>query len=510
MRGAWVLVALAGLCGLGERAVACGLQGAGDLGELKKALRDPWPDTRRRAVRKLVKVGSEKAWELVLEALEDRDPQVADEAQLALAEIRMPRVMARLLGRQGLRGGKDRVRVRIAEALGRMDVSVDGVDLVRVFDPREVELTRYALWSLERLVGSGHLVGDREALARKVEGLLRPGRDPLLRADALAALEALSAKRAERHLRVGFEDREPEVRTAALVLWCARDAPDGFGIAERLSADPDPRVRRTAIEELARFGNRSALEVLVERLGQEPRRRLVERLVSALQGLSGMRYRADPRPWLDLLRRLPADWRAEPPVPDESSAEQRTVSGLAGLPLRSDRLCLLVDFSGSLWAERSEGRSRKQLLDVEIRRLLESLPSDSEFNLMPYASQPEPWSESLVPAKPRAVSAAAAKFESCTLTGRGNFWDAALLAMADPRVDSLVVVTDGAPTGGAHWNLDLMFELLVWESRWRPVAVDAVLVDASPGLRKHWAGLAERTGGTLTSVDFGASEAGER
>ena len=83
-------------------------------------------------------------------------------------------------------------------------------------------------------------------------------------------------------------------------------------------------------------------------------------------------------------------------------------------------------------------------------------------------------------------------------------------ALADPRVDSLVVVTDGAPTGGAHWNLDLMFELLVWETRWRPVAVDAVLVDASARLREHWAGLAERTGGTCTSVEFGESEAGER
>lgn len=505
------MVGMAGLCGLGERAVACGMQGAPDLGELEKALRNPWPDTRRRAVRKLVGVGSEKAWKLVLEALEDRDPQVADEAQLALAEIRMPRVMARLLGRDGLRGGKDRVRVRIAEALGRMNMSVEGVALVRVFDPREVELTRYALWSLERLVGTGHLIGDRDALARKVEGLLRPGRDPLLRADALAALEALSPKRAERHLRLGFEDREPEVRTAALVLWCAREAPDAFGIAERLAGDPNPRVRRTAIGELARFENRSALEVLVERLGQEPRRRLVERLVDVLQDLTGLRYRADPRPWQDVLRRLPADWRAEkPPVPEESSAGQRTISGLASLPLRSDRLCLLVDFSGSLWAERSEGRSRKELLDVEIRRLLESLPSDSEFNLMPYASQPQPWSDSLVRAKPQAVRAAAREFESCTLTGRGNFWDAALLAMDDPRVDTLVVVTDGAPTGGAHWNLDLMFELLVWESRWRPVAVDAVLVDASPRLRKHWASLAERTGGTCTSVEFGASEAGER
>ena len=202
--------------------------------------------------------------------------------------------------------------------------------------------------------------------------------------------------------------------------------------------------------------------------------------------------------------------RADPaPESNQPASEQRTVSGLAGLPIRSDRLCLLVDFSGSLWAERKDGRARKELLDVEIRRLLESLPSDSEFNLMPYASQPRPWSESLVQAKPRAVRAAALEFESCKLTGRGNFWDAALLAMADPRVDSLVVVTDGAPTGGAHWNLGLMFELLVWESRWRPVAVDAVLVDASERLRKHWANLAQRTGGTCTSVDFGDSEAGQ-
>jgi len=55
-----------------------------------------------------------------------------------------------------------------------------------------------------------------------------------------------------------------------------------------------------------------------------------------------------------------------------------------------------------------------------------------------------------VPASKRNVRAALKFFEDCHERGRGNFYDAALLALSDPEVDTLVVLTDGEPTGGTH------------------------------------------------------------
>ena len=97
---------------------------------------------------------------------------------------------------------------------------------------------------------------------------------------------------------------------------------------------------------------------------------------------------------------------------------------------------------------------------------------------------------------------ALAEFEGSRLTGKGNVWDALLVVLADPAVDTVLIVTDGAPTGGHRWDLDLMAELIERERRWSGVAISSVLVDSSKQLQKRWATIAERTGGTSIAVAF--------
>ena len=77
-----------------------------------------------------------------------------------------------------------------------------------------------------------------------------------------------------------------------------------------------------------------------------------------------------------------------------------------------------------------------------------------------------------------------------------------MLAMADERLDTICVLTDGAPTGGHHWNLELMVALLLERNRFRRIAFDSILVDASPGLQKHWQELARKSGGRSIVVSF--------
>jgi len=175
---------------------------------------------------------------------------------------------------------------------------------------------------------------------------------------------------------------------------------------------------------------------------------------------------------------------------------------LSNLRPSTDRVSILVDLSGSVWMERQGGFSRKQLLDVELRSLLESLPRTVFFNLIPYATRPDPYQERQVLATPKAVRQAWKQFDSCRLSGRGDVWSAAQLALEDPGLASLLVITDGMPTGGEHAQMDLLVPLLEWECRWRGIVVDSVLIDSSQRLQRHWSDLAQRTGGRMTPVHF--------
>jgi hypothetical protein len=271
-----------------------------------------------------------------------------------------------------------------------------------------------------------------------------------------------------------------------------------------LAADESAGVRRVALEGLGTLHSRGATAVLVGRLSVENEERTLLRVVELLQGLSGLKYRRDPRPWNDWLRALPSDWNGQPtraPAAGGEDPANRTVA-LAGLPLVSKRVAILIDLSGSIWNVRPDGKTRKEIVDAKLREALEALPSDTRFNLIPYTGTPLPWKASLVPATPANVRAAAGWFAACKANGSGNFWDAALLALADPEVDTLTVLFDGAPTGGTRHRLELIVPLFLELDQARRVAVDLILVDASRRLQGLWKELSDGTGGRLLAVSF--------
>ena len=472
--------------------------------DIEKRMRSSFPDARTTAVRKAAKHGTEEAWELVVRALEDPEPQVADEAQVRLALIVDDDILTGLYGRDGLRSKDEWVRLRVAEALGRMTRYVDGRALVKAISPRDPEVARALCWSLERLARAEYLDGDPLALTKKLEPCLRARHQPLVRAAALSAVVALRGSEAEEVVATGLEDRAREVRCAALAALVEVRGARAFGALASAAADPEPAVRAQAVDEFERVGTRPCVVALVDRLELEERAALTWRIVAALQRLTGMRYRRDPRPWRLFATNLPADWtRADA---DAAEVQGSPTVALAGLPVLSDRVAFLVDFSGSLWEHKVGERTRKEILDERVRAVLEALPEDTEFNVIPYTRDPLPWADELVRARPKDVRKAVDFFEDCSARGPGNFFDAALLALADPRVDTIVALTDGAPTGGRRYHLPLMVALLEEETRYRKVAFDSILIDASRRLELRWEDLAARTKGRSISIELATDD----
>ena len=168
----------------------------------------------------------------------------------------------------------------------------------------------------------------------------------------------------------------------------------------------------------------------------------------------------------------------------------------------SKRLAFLIDLSGSIWIEREGRGTRKQVVDVELARALEGLPADAAFNLIPFTGEPLPWSDRLVPATRSNVRRAVRWFEECRESGTGNVWDALMLALADPELDTAVVLTDGAPTGGRRFHLDLLPALFAERNATRKVTVDVLLVGAARKLQERWDALARASGGRMLALDL--------
>lgn len=470
------------------------------IDELEIALGDEDRALRRRAVRDLAGLGGREAWQLVIGALTDPEGEVADEAQFQLARMDEERLLRDLLGRAGLGSRDPLVRRRAAEVFGRFGAEVDGNDLLGRYSRRDPEMSETLLWSIERLARAGRLGGDLAKCGRTLAKLARQGGRPRVRAQALCALAEVDRSQLQSLLPKLVKAKEHELRVA--VLDCvARGGPEtALEFAAHLRDDLHTGVRLAALEAIAAVGTKRSLELLLERLEGEQRLRLRVACAELLQQLSARKHKLDPRPWRLWISGLPDDWTVADRVGRQ--AEVGGTASLAGLPILSDRVCFLIDFSGSLWYERDGRPPRKGKVDALLRAALPRLSADTEFNIIPYTAVPHPWREALVPATQRNVMAALADFEANREKGSGNVFDAVALALTDRRVDRIVILTDGAPTGGARWKLELMMPLLEQAARFDRVTYDAIVVDARPGLRKHWTRLAQATGGRAVAVEL--------
>ncbi len=473
--------------------------GEAGLRELEAQLAQGDPAHRRRAVRDLAQLGGREAFELVVGALADEAGEVGDEAQLRLAELDAPVLLRGLLGKRGLGSPDEWTRQRVAESFGRMSLDVACEDLVLAVSRKDERCAELLLWSVERRALGGRLEGDAGRCARELARLTERRGSPRLRAGALCALAAVDRAAALERARGFLREREPVLRSAGLEVLCQDPGSAALAACRSLIEDPEPSVRTAALVGLAGLGTLEAAALLIERLEAEPRQRVAARALAALQDLSGLKHRADPRPWRLWWSQQESGFT---PARAGATTEPRTSAALAGLPVLSDRLALLIDFSGSLWYEREGRPARKGKVDELLRETLPRLGEATWFNLIPYTKVPHPWRPELVAASPRNVRAALMDFERAKMRGSGNVFDAALLALEDPRVDTLLIFTDGAPTGGRHWNLELMVPLLEQAARWRHIAFDAVLVDTPPGLARRWEELSRRTGGLARRVDL--------
>ena len=488
--------------------------GVQDLARLAEGLDSTKPRVRHGAVDALADVGTTEAWSIILDrGLVDGNSRVADSAQLRLGAAPVtPELLELLETRAGLGSRKAICRVRVAQALGTMPGEVPARLFERALKDKEPEVRAALVGAVEqRSVSAGASISgsdaDHKRLVKALDRVATRDRDSRTRAAGLLALVAFAEAEGvgEEEARGASADalgsEDPLVVSAAIQTAAeGLDAEDLEAILWAKRGGHAPFM--AAVAALEARADRESARLLIRRLGDEGaplRPAAAWGIVRALRQVSGLSIAGSAARWENWAAGLP-EGKITPVERRPTTDDGPTTTALYGLKIRGDRVAFLVDMSGSMWVDH-KGAPRKEAVDVELARALRALPPTARFDLVPYSKNPAPWKGELVDATPKNVEKAVKAFRGCGLKGVGDLWGALESVLVDPEVDTVVILTDGAPSGGDRWDIELMGRLLGEEKRLRHVDIQMVLFGSSKGLKRRWAEVVDALGGTVLSID---------
>lgn len=282
------------------------------------------------------------------------------------------------------------------------------------------------------------------------------------------------------------EDPEPELRVAALEAFAEGPAEEGLAPLLAACADPCWSVRLTAWRGLGRLREPAAVPPLIAALGRE-RGRLRDEAGAALSAITGVGLPPDPERW-------EAWWRSErdrfrvPPRPAAAGrAPEESVARFSSIPIRSERVAFVLDRSASMMdpLERDGAVTKGDLVEAELEAALRRLPAEARFLLVAFGTEAVAFAPRPVPAP--AAGRALAWFRKRRPEGRTNLHAGLALALGCEEVDTIFVLTDGAPSAGEHRGRGEVLRETARLNRWRKAVIHAVEVGAEATGRR-WEG----------------------
>jgi len=468
-----------------------------DLAAVKRLLEAEDPSARAAAVRRLAAFEGRAATGLLLDCLDDDHPYVRRAAAGVLgtvAEGSRPRLV-RDLGR--LHAPRARAEACRALALWADATGRDGL-LARLED-RDADV---------RAAAVGWLASDEEAA---VDEALR-GRlsDPDGGVRALA-VDVLVAREAEGVPSPALlADPDWRVRLSALEGSVVRASPSGGGGAATVAVlhglgDAVWSVRLLAAELSREVPDARLLPALVPLLEDE-RQRVSEAAHASLVALTGIPFEPRREAWeawlaTDGLDFDPAAPRPEPGRAVPSGGHTVARPRFLGLEIPSRHVAFVLDASGSMARRGPDGETRWAGACRALDGALAGLDGAqvAVFLFQEEVRSPFDGSVRMGAARRRALADWLAGIRP---GGRTALFDGIAAALADPGVDTVVVLSDGAPSAGLFFTkTDLLTEVRRL-NRWHRARIDVIALGGD-GIARRWRDalerLAEESGGTCLS-----------
>jgi hypothetical protein len=259
--------------------------------------------------------------------------------------------------------------------------------------------------------------------------------------------------------------------------------------------------------------------------------RVADETMEMLRQMTGERFRgaaAWAKWWADnagsfvpLTAQEYADLVANRELEAERAAGEsgRTLASFFGVELDSERLAFVIDSSGSMrepigprsgggsgpgtgggGGERRapQGGTRMEVAKNELLHFLGQLPETALVNVVRFSDGADTWSDRLKSVtQEKTFSSIRAFVERMTPDGGTNVYGALQLAFTDPDIDTLMFLSDGAPSVGEVLDIRLIADhVRIWNAN-RGVRLHIVSIGIDqPVLRA----LAEESGGSYVLI----------
>jgi hypothetical protein len=376
-------------------------------------------------------------------------------------------------------------------------------------DDKDSELRRVAI----RIVGEQKDAGSADLLEKELKKPKDPGdAAPIIL--ALSRIRAGGDKAAEwekRLVEISKEDDRDRRNAALQALLETNDKKHVPVFVERL-AHPDWTTRMLALQSLEKLRDRDSVGAIIARMPKESGRMLLE-FAGTLFRLTGEPHDDNAVVWKrwwddggkDAPLITPED--LEKKIADrEKKRLQQTTSAprFFGVKIESHDVAFVVDVSGSM-AEQLEttkidGKpaTRLEVVKQELVKALRGLDASALFNLITFSSGVTKWKEGVVALSDKTRAEAIDYVGHLGSRGGTNIYNALQAAFADPKVDTIFLLTDGEPSQGGVTDLQLIREHVARLNETRRVRIHCIGVGGDFPLLE-W--LAQDAGGTYVKFN---------
>jgi Mg-chelatase subunit ChlD len=382
-------------------------------------------------------------------------------------------------------------RALLARLVGAVPGEAATTLLAELSQAREPEVADPAIAALGTRRDPAAVPGLRKLLAS-------PGDDR--RRLALVALHGIQRDEVvwRQELRAALSD--DALRLVALDLLAELGDRETLAAAHALFAAADWRVRSAAYDFCRRVRAAETVPLLLDRLPLEEDRMRAD-VLGVLAELAGHEFPTEAQ-WRAWWEDHAAGFTLPPPQPARARDRVRPEAGSTrtyySLPVVSSRVLLVVDCSGSMAAKMGTGGStRLEEAKRQMLRVLDSTPPGHRLGVIAFASAVQQLQTGLPELDPAVRAALRAKVQALAIGGATNVHDALRAAVLEPLVDTIYLLTDGAPSAGPIRDpTDLRAAVAEW-NRTRRIRIHTIALGTDSAMLR---GIAADAGGKYVSV----------